>query len=168
MTVTEYQNYMEAIATKVKAISHTPEKPRFARSDAETAELVRPALDMNYPVLLLEELSGALRGDSLDNIRDFEVFAFSIHQTFQNGDFDGRTAALHNCKEVGRQILAQMRKDKEDQYQGVNPERNMMGFEIDSVEYEEVEPRFDNAVGYLFQFINHSGFDLEYDASLYN
>ncbi len=145
MNFTDYSDYFELLATKLKDVAHTPAVPKFARFNIEEilAGLAH-GLDPTTPCLLLESFEGRLSEEG-DNTMDTQDAAFLIVQHAELEDFKAQNGIIDRSKKIGLKVVAKMRKDARAGTGVQHLDRNSIG-------YEKVGPIFGTCFGYRFTF----------------
>lgn len=152
MTVAEYDAYFEPIATKLKAIRHSPTKRRFAHYHIEEVLTgLREHLDMTDFCLLLEDLEGRIISKADEAINDVQSGALIIARHVPHDDFAGERTAIDNALKLCRQVAARMIADKAMAIQGSKP-RFLRGLVVSGFSYQKVGPLFDHCFGYRLEF----------------
>ncbi|MGI4865451.1 MAG: hypothetical protein ACRYFZ_16125 [Janthinobacterium lividum] len=145
MNFTDYSDYFEGLATKLRDVAHTPDAPKFARFNIEEilAGLAH-GLDPTTPCLLLESFEGRLSEEG-DNVMDTQDAAFLIMQHCELEDFAAQNAIIDLAKRIGFKVISKMRHD-------ARAGTGLQHFDRNSVGYEKVGPIFGQCFGYRFTF----------------
>jgi hypothetical protein len=142
---TDYSDYFELLATKLKDVAHTPDAPKFARFNIEEILAgMAHGIDPTTPCLLLESFEGRLSEEG-DNVMDTQDAAFLIMQWCELEDFGAQNAIIDRAKKIGFKIVAKLRHD-------ARKDVGLKHFDRNSVAYEKVGPIFENCFGYRFTF----------------
>lgn len=145
MNFTDYSDYFEAIATKLKDVAHTKDAPKFARFNIEEILAgMAHGLDPSTPCLLLESFEGRLSEEG-DNVMDTQDAAFLIIQHAALEDFKAQNGIIDRAKQIGFKVVAKMRHDARLRQGLEHLDRNSIG-------YEKVGPIFGTCFGYRFTF----------------
>jgi hypothetical protein len=142
---TEYSNYFEALATKLRDVAHTKDNPKFARFNIEEILAgMAHGLDPVTPCLLLESFEGRLSEEG-DNVMDNQDAAFLIMQHCELEAFDAQNEIIDRAKKIGLKVVAKLRSD-------ARKDIGLKHFDRNSVGYEKVGPIFGTCFGYRFTF----------------
>lgn len=145
MNFTDYSDYFELLATKLKDIAHTKDEPKFARFNIEEILAgMAHGLDPTTPCLLLESFEGRLTEEG-DNVMDTQDAAFLIMQHCELEDFKEQNAIIDRAKTIGFKLVAKLRSDARKDLGLKHLDRNSVG-------YEKVGPIFGTCFGYRFTF----------------
>ena len=119
---------------------------------------------VQYPALILENLSGSYQASNLDNPLKVINGGFLIIGHLNNpDDFQGEMHLIGRMKAIGHQVIARMLHDHLKCE--VIAEKAIQGFDINSVTYEVIGPVFDNDFGVLYSLNIQDILDIEYDPS---
>jgi hypothetical protein len=115
---------------------------------------------VQYPALILENLSGSYMVSNLDNPLEVINGGFLIIDHLPNpDDFQGEMVLIDGMKQIGHQVIARMLHDK----MMCEPlaEKAIPGFDINTVTFEVIGPVFDSDSGVLYSFkvLNCIGFE---------
>lgn len=142
--------YMLDCATRLKAIRHTEENPRFFRVSglAGLEEYLQRLSEAQYPCLLVHDNQDGNVGDTStsDNFLDNPYYAFYVVTRPEFGNADESETAKKLCKSIGFKILARMKRDKRNQVNG------LAFLRFSSIPYQTIGPIGDQAVGVMFSF----------------
>jgi len=119
---------------------------------------------VNYPALILENLSGSYMASNLDNPLEVINGGFLIIDHMPNpDDFPGEVVIIDRMNQIGQQVIARMLHDhlKCEQL----AEKVIPGFDVNSVSFEVIGPIFDNDFGVMISFKLEDCLDLEYNPS---
>jgi hypothetical protein len=142
---TDYSDYFEGLATKLRDVAHTPDNPKFARFNIEEILAgMAHGLDPTTPCLLLESFEGRLTEEG-DNVMDTQDAAFLIMQHCELEDFAAQNAIIDLAKRIGFKVVAKLRHD-------ARKGEGIKHFDRNSVGYEKVGPIFGECFGYRFTF----------------
>ncbi|MCX6250587.1 MAG: hypothetical protein NTX61_07540 [Bacteroidetes bacterium] len=117
---------------------------------------------VQFPALILENLSGSYMASNLDNPLEVINGGFLIIDHLKNPDyFQGEMALIDRMKEIGHQVIARMLHD----HLKCEPlaEKAIPGFDINSVIFGVIGPVFDNDYGCLFSIKIFDTIDLEHN-----
>lgn len=150
MIAFNFHTYMLDCATRLKSIGHTSFSPRFFRANSVLAveELLNNIGVANYPaIIILDSMRGrvgdeAHSGSFIDN----PFYTFFVIGNPAQGDPDLASESKLQAKQIGFQILARMRRDRQQQREGLN----FMKFA--SVPYQEIGPIGAGSYGVMFNF----------------
>lgn len=106
---------------------------------------------VQYPALILENLSGSYFASNLDNPLEVINGGFLIIGHLKNpDDFPGEMLLIDFMKTIGHQVIARML------YDHLNcellAEKAIPGFDVNSVTFEVIGPIFDNDYGLLYTY----------------
>jgi hypothetical protein len=142
--ISSYIEYFRQLATEHKEING------FYMMDInEILDGLRSTV--KYPALILENLSGSYMASNLDNPLEVINGGFLIIDHLPNpDDFQGEMALIDRMKQIGHQVIVQMLYDK----MKCEPlaEKAILGFDINTVNFEVIGPVFDNDYGIWFTF----------------
>ena len=162
-TYAEYVTYFSAVAASHVNILHTANAPRFYPSLDEMVEKSRIVVkrDATKCILFMDETSVAGAGNHADNNHHIRSIAVFCVQQCNKSDYSVINAAQSFCEERIYEIIAKIKKDKEDDTDGglftdFNPNRWSA---------ERVGPMFDNWYGYMVELEVQSNVNLEYNAA---
>lgn len=100
-----------------------------------------------YPAMAMESPEGNFSDSSVNNSLDKKIFAFSILDKPEKGNFDDENDKLDQCEIIGKQFLSRMRYDS---FLPSSPIYNC--FNLSDVEYHKVGPIYtDRLFGYRFE-----------------
>lgn len=140
--------YMRDCATRLKAIGHTEQTPKFFRisSLAQLDELLSMISDIGYPALLIHDNMDGAIGDrsTSNNYLDIPNYTFYVVEHVSLNDHDAKQQVITNCKNIGLKILAKMKHDKLDLNQGLT------FLQFDNIPYQTIGPIGDNCHGVMF------------------
>ena len=142
--ISSYIEYFRRLATEHKEING------FYMMDInEILDGLRSTVQ--YPALILENLSGSYMASNLDNLLEVINGGFLIIDHLPNlDDFQGEMALIDRIKQIGHQVIARMLHD----HLKCEPllEKAISGFDLNTVTFEVIGPVFDNDFGMLFSF----------------
>lgn len=147
-----HNTYMLDCATRLKALGHTTEKPRFFRANTiiGVEELLNSIGIANYPALvILTSIKGRIGDEARsNNFLDHPFYsAFVIDKPMQTGYTPEQ---MHDskqlCKSIMLKIMGKMRSDRQKQSKGLH------FMKLLSVPYQEVGPLGAGSYGVMFNF----------------
>jgi hypothetical protein len=143
----QYEAYFENLATKHTDIQHSSSHKKFSAINID--DLLN---DLNgpqeFPAMVLEKMSGQIRGIDNGNLVQYPDGAFAILKKVADEDVPGEKQAYQDAYAIGCEILAYMN----DEYQR-NANTIARFFEPQGgVRWENVGPVYDNCFGVRFQF----------------
>lgn len=145
MTIQNYIAYFKNIAETLKAIGSTPTAPKFAAMAIdEILAGLRTDIDTSSPVLILEDIEGALSQQIGGNGMQSINAAFIVCQNVEFDNYQEQASRLDACFEIGLDILSKINLDYES---GLFAE-----FNPNSVKFQSVKNILDNAAGMRFEF----------------
>lgn len=157
--INSYIEYFRRLASEHKEIK------RFYMMDInEILDGLRSTVQ--YPALILENLSGSYIASNLDNPLEVINGGFLIIDHLKNpDDFQGEIALIDRMKEIGQQVIARMLHDhlKCESL----AEKAIPGFDVNTVTFEVLGPVFDNDFGVLFSFRNAYICCFDYEQSIW-
>lgn len=153
--------YFQNIASKNKAIAHSSDTPHFfrIRSLATLDDLLNSMSIANYPALLVHDTIDGTLTDAFksDNYMDDAQTVFYVVQRVEYDSPEDIDTAIKNCRDIGRQILAKMLRDKAKGLSG------LQFLDFASIPYQSIGPVADNVYGmmYMISVLDDAG--LVYD-----
>lgn len=145
-----FETYFLNIATNLKSILHTTQKPKFARlkTPDEVQNLHRNNLDFSTPVMLLYLPTATLSDPLADNVHLHQDINLHVVQKIQSNDYQQIRDIQYACLLILFQILSKIQKD--------HAELVLHGFDRNLVSFERVEmfPNPDN-VGHKMELTLH-------------
>lgn len=151
MSATEYnhEQYMEAIATNIKDISHSPTRPRFFISLGLSGVdgLLNSLTRADYPCLVAEKGPDKRLLDNLSDNRMYQPFfsAFVLLKA-EPGNEQSARQARDAAEVIAEKIIGKMLKDSVNQQNGLDV------LNEGSIRIQGVGPLGDNAHGVMFSF----------------
>lgn len=111
MSEQDYIDYFTDLATKNKAIGHTPEQPRFyVIHDNDMTELTKAIRSLRVPALLIDQYY-----DDIDRTNDNPRLVISgglnVLVKYTTGDTKDLRRAREEARQIARQFLNRMFKD---------------------------------------------------------
>lgn len=145
-----FETYFLDIATNLKSILHTTQKPKFARlkTTDEVQNLHRNNLDFSTPVMLIYLPNSTVSDPLADNVHLHQEVNLYVVQKIQSNDYQQISDTQYACQLILMQILSRIQKDHQ--------ELTIHGFDRNLVSFERVEmfPNPDN-VGYKMELSLH-------------
>jgi hypothetical protein len=153
-----YESYFENLAANHVAIQHSAEHKKFTAINID--DLLN---DLNgpqeFPAMVLEKMSGQIRGIDNGNLVQYPDCAFAILYQVGDENVAAEKQAYQDAYTVGCEILAYMN----DEYQR-NVDSIARYFEPEGgVRWENVGPVYDYCFGVRFQFSLSCGTRLKKD-----
>lgn len=151
MSATEYnhEEYMEAIATNLKAISHSESQPRFFISLGLSAVdgLLNSLTRAHYPCIVAEKGPDKRLLDNLSDNRVYQPFfsAFVLVKA-EAGNEQSARQARDAAEVIAEKIVGKMLKDSINQQNGLDVLNEA------SIRIQGVGPLGDNAHGVMLSF----------------
>jgi hypothetical protein len=149
----QFYDLFEDIAKKNKAIAHSSGKKRFYKSPDEIPEKELPRAI--HLVLLPPEYEYADR-DS-DNIIERFRGTFLLFKPTERENFAAELASISECRVVARQILAMLKKKRNDKI--------FHEFTIGNSKGEPIGPILENCHGVSYSFTIGDGAGIVFDPS---
>jgi hypothetical protein len=119
---------------------------------------------IQYPCLCMETMTGVLSSTRSDNENTAATGGFAVLCAVNEGDYTAETEALQTAFEIGVQILARMRRDKNEMRI-----QEFLEMDIDNVPWETIGPVGpDNAFGILFKLKTYHPIDLYFNPEDWN
>lgn len=119
---------------------------------------------ISYPCLCMETMTGVLSATRSDNTHTAATGGFAILCAVDEGDFSAETQALETALDIGLQILARIKRDRDTMQVP-----SLLEIDLDNVSWETLGPAGpDNAFGILFKVKTYHPIHLEYDPTDWN
>ena len=119
---------------------------------------------IKYPCLCMETMDGVLSVSRSDNPNTGTTGGFAVLCAVEDGDYAAETKALQTAFDIGVQILARMKRDRDEMR---IPE--LLEMDIDNVPWETLGPAGpDNAFGVLFKIKTYHPINLVIDPNDWN
>ncbi|MEH0156420.1 hypothetical protein V6R21_19890 [Limibacter armeniacum] len=163
ITKKHFSDYMLDVATRLKDIGHTPEKPRFARNGEEFLNLISGKMKVTSGVMLvLDAYNNQLVHNNDDQFNLVKTPSFFLVRGINDEtDYNAEEEVYDECEKVLMKILAKM---KAERYTVGNL---MRFFDLNGTTYRSVGPLDEgqNLFGIEVQlrFSNVVNADLVYD-----
>jgi hypothetical protein len=143
---TQIVQYFESLARQHVGIQHTDTEKHFYRFEID--EVLSGLGNINYPALILEAYAIGYTDNKSDNILKNRKGAFILLDTVPDrGDHDAIHAVWDELEEIGDDILARIRADKQNR--NVSAVRN---FDIGNTEVSIIANRVGNDYGLRYEF----------------
>lgn len=144
-----HAEYMEAMATNLKEISHSNNKKAFAvASTISLFEGLSESInDINLPALVvIDDLASRLSYNTGDSTLEVPYYQFAIVCTADVNDASAQNNARRSAKALAKKVLSRMFRDERSSVKGLNYlDRN-------SVSFDPVGPVADGAYGCMVTF----------------
>ena len=118
----EYQEYMEAIAAKVKAIGHSDSEKHYI--DADSVQISDNFRNLNSPAMIAMHINSDMWRNGNAKREQLQVIFYIVVKKNTVSDSNSRSLA-QLAKNIVYQVLALMEKDLENE--------ELLGFELDNV-----------------------------------
>lgn len=162
METFDFIAYMLDCATRLKAIAHSEENPRFFRVSGLSGleEYMQQFNEAQYPALLVHDNTDGSMGDPnrSSNYLDNPYYVFYVVDRPEYGNADQSEAAKKRCKAIGKKILAKMLRDKTRAMKGLDY------LDFTNIPYQTIGPIGDQAVGVMFSFSVREDANIIYNA----
>lgn len=134
-----------------------PEKSYFRMDLEEIMGSFRSRI--NFPAMAVESPDGDAEGSTVSNSVLGRLFAFTIYQNPEKGNFAEQNQMIDQCERIGLKIIARMR------YDAFDPEHLLYNhFLVSSVKWTKVGPIFNEELfGYRFTGIISGSESLKVD-----
>ncbi|MFN3802472.1 hypothetical protein [Belliella pelovolcani] len=164
-TFTDYENFMEALATDYKPIGHSSENKKFASMDIEDIlAAMRGEIEFNSPVMILENYEGTVNYKH-DGLLDRKYGAFHILQHVTRNDPAQKRAVIDSTFIIGMKIISKIQLLRKNRLGGnLSLPRFLTYFNFDDVKYNKISNVFDGCHGWRFEFGFGQEDPLPYDA----
>lgn len=152
------KTYFEEVASKHVDILHAAGKKKFFVTEDNHGffEVMTEQTGIKGPFLVLMNTSGKLTGDS-DTYLDHPYVVLFVMQYVDTTKVQQMDERIQQCKQIGKQIIAKMLKDK------FNDENGLGQMDFSHIDYRKAGP-IDNYAGYYFGFVIPDDAELVYDA----
>lgn len=152
MTLADYKEYGEQIATRNKSILHTGTEKHFTVFTAEDALTGLP--DMVSPVLAAELPTIGLSDSGSDNIHTVMSGAFLIVKKAEQGNADQIILAYEEMFVIALQILSKILNDRKmaNLPGRLSPEKLIKHLQLHNIRIVDVGPVFDGYYGWRIDF----------------
>jgi len=160
ITPEQYRSYFENIAEQNVDIAHSPTHKSFNAINIDDLinDLNGPA---EFPAMMLEKMSGRIRGVDNGNLFQFPDAAFTILIQCPDEDYQRENEIYNQAYAIGMEIFAYLNEE----YQ-TNANTIARYFEPEKgITWENVGPVYDNCYGVRFQFSLASGVSLKKNPS---
>lgn len=152
MTIEEYDDYFEAMASKMKSIQHGPENKRYSHYHIEEVIVgLRENLDFTGYCFLQEDITGQIQAKTDENVNELQTGAIMILQHVAHDDFRQERIVLDKSLKLAKQVAARMISDKRQAINGTAP-RFLRGLNVSGFYYEKAQNLFDHCFGWRLEF----------------
>ena len=150
----DFITYMRTVATKLKDIGHSENKPCFYRMSgiASLEEVLAKLTHGQFPAIVVEDsLEGRLLDQLSDNIMDREYYVFYIFDRVEFLNHDAREATKRKLRTIARKVKSRMLRDHRTDIDWESS-HGLRNLEINSLSYRNVGPVGDNLIGLAVSF----------------
>jgi hypothetical protein len=152
--------YGEMLATRLKAIRHSADRPRFYKSvetDAR-ADIEQRLSEAKGTILIAHDSLGSdFEYKNADSLMESMPYEFDVLLQTENGDARTVIAASNSCKLILKNIISKMMLDYEGSANGLD------ALDPDSFKIEPIGPIRDNFYGAALLFSIATGLDYRYN-----
>lgn len=152
--------YGEMLATKLKAIRHSADKPRFYKSaDTDKFADIEQRLSEAMGTILIahDTFASDLEYKNSDSLMESMPYEFAVLKQTENGDVRTVMAACSYCKVILKQVISKMMLDYEASTNALD------ALDPDSFKIEPIGPVRDNFYGAALLFSLATGLDYRYN-----
>lgn len=152
MTATEAENWFKDAANRLKLLT------QFCHNIDEFQELARDFSPEDL-IMVMDEPKGKLSGQSNENIRDLNRFAFWIFKHVQSKDYPGETPVYDLARKAGLKVMSKAYYERRTQtglFKHIN---------IDSIDYVKAGPELKDWFGafFMLQVSDNINAEIAYD-----
>lgn len=159
MGIYNHFEYGEMLATKLKAIRHSADRPRFYKSvETDTfADLEAKLSEAMGRILIAHDgLKSEFDWKNSDSLMESIPYEFIIIQQTEHGNTASVMAAVTECKAVARSVISKMILDFEEYH------NELTSLDVNSFQIEPVGPIRENFYGVSLMFSMSAGMDYRY------
>ncbi len=152
--------YGEMLATKLKAIRHSADRPRFYKSaDTDKFADIEQRLSEAMGTILIahDTFASDFEYKNSDSLMESMPYEFAVLKQTENGDVRTVMAASDSCKLILKQVISKMMLDYEASANGLD------ALDPDSFKIEPIGPIRDNFYGAALLFSLATGLDYRYN-----
>lgn len=159
--------YFRDVATRMKAIGHTPGSPRFFRASnvMQLQELLQSLAVASYPALVIfDKRDGRFEDQNSNNLVDRQYYQLLILKPAGIEDSDQRQQAIDECFAIIRRIISRMTRDWLTANRGLPDVHGLRNLDRGSMYYNSIGPLVDNLFGMELVFTLREPVDTKFNA----